>query len=729
MGAKGVVMRAGYSSTIGKFLKDTNVVGCLSVASANYCVLRTQTQAWEKEDTMLKEALVSFEPTGHIYFEYDIPRMAKRADVVVLINGVLFVLEFKVDLGVDAENQGSFSLADCDQVSDYAHEFSYFHSESHFCPIVPILVDTGAKDLPEEDSLEVDDYNVYKVLRCNSKEKLISIITSALIQIPQEARLKDYAAWENGVYEPTPTIVEVAETVYAEHTVEEISRSGVGAQGIKNATNAINAIIKDAYENKKKVICFLTGVPGAGKTLVGINLVSARQDIEANRVFLSGNYPLVKVLQTALVRNRSNTIDLVKARMRAGEVEQLTENQKNSLAGLDIRVDGKPNRKGVYSVKGSIKKGELERQVKTKIQLVPNFRKEYDRTTTPPNEHVFIFDEAQRAWDAIQVKRKEKRTDGMSEPDILLSYLNRHQDWCVAVALVGTGQDIHNGEAGISEWYKALTAKFPDWEICLAAIDNSTEFDAMRETHKELIRLNPDLHLKHPMRSFRAQQISDFVEALLIGKKGLDSAKVLLQELLAKGDDGRVKFPIYLTRNLSCAKNKIKEMAKGSERYGILISSRAKRLRYYGLFSSGNEFDQVAWFLDGKTSINSSYSMEIAGWEFKVQGLEIDYAIVGWDGDYKYDNTSGKFVCQRFAPSKAKWIPLKDEKDEDDESESVETRCRHLINAYRVILTRARQGMILFVPTGDITGKDKTVLPETYDSTYEFLKSIGIPEL
>lgn len=727
-------MRAGYSSTIEKFLKDSTVVGSLSNSNVNYCVLRTQVQAWKKEDMMLKEALVSFEPTGRIYFEYSIPRMAKRADVVVLINGVLFVLEFKVDLGVDSENQGSFSLADCDQVSDYTHMFSYFHSESHFCPIVPILIDTGAKDLPKEDALEIDDYNVYKVIRCNSKEKLVSIITSALTQIPQDARLKDYIAWENGIYEPTPTIVEVAETIYAEHSVEEISRSGVGAQGIKNATDAINAIIKDAYENKKKVICFLTGVPGAGKTLVGIKLVSSREEMEANRVFLSGNYTLVTVLQAALVEDRMMAINLIKARLEAGEKELLTQNQKNAIAGSSIKVGDKPQRDGTYKVTGGIKKEDVTRQVKTKIQLVSEFRKEYDRSTLPPNEHVFIFDEAQRAWNSGQIKKKEKRTDGMSEPDILLSYLDRHQDWCVAVALVGNGQDINEGEAGIVEWYKTLSKKFVGWDIYLASAEDSAEFNAMRETHKDSLKISPKLHLNHPMRSFRAQQISDFVEALLIGKEGFEAAKSLLQELLAKGEDGRVRFPIYLTRDFSLAKEKIKKMAKGSERYGVLASSKAVRLRHYGIITLKNDFNQIAWFLDGKNSINSSYSMEIAGSEFKVQGLEIDYAIVGWDGDYKYDSDSGKFVCHRFVPSKAEWekmVPAKvtKEKTKEEVEANFEIKKQHLINGYRVNLTRARQGMILFVPTGDITGRNKTVLPETYDSTYEFLKSIGIPEL
>lgn len=717
-------MRAGYVTTITEFLKDSNVVGRLSVASRNYCVLRTQCHAWEKEVLMLKEVLLSIGTEGRIYFEYDIPRMAKRVDVVVLIEGVLFVLEYKVDLGVDSNKCEGFSFADCDQVSDYAHEFSYFHSESHFCPIVPILIDTGVKKLKSIDSLEIEDHNVYRVLRCNSKESLASIIRGALYQIPKENRLNGYDVWEKGVYEPTPTIVEVAETVYSEHTVEEISRSGIGAQGIKKATDAINAIIKDAYENKKKVICFLTGVPGAGKTLVGINLVSNRKDVEANRVFLSGNYPLVKVLQTALVRDRVAMIDLLKERLKVGEKDQLTENQKKMMEEINISVSETPDKKGLYKIKGGIKKETIERQVKTKIQLVSNFRSEYDVTEAPPNEHVFIFDEAQRAWDATQVKSKEKRSDGMSEPDILLSYLERHLDWCVAVALVGDGQDIHNGEAGISEWYKALAQKFIGWEINVASKEHDKEFVEMYITHADSIKINPDLYLKHPMRSFRSKQISDFVEAILRGKNGVEDAKKILKDLSAKGEDGRVRFPIYITRDFDLAKKKIREMAKGSERYGALISSKAKRLRHYGLFALENDFDQVAWFLDGKESINSSYSLEIAGSEFKVQGLEIDYALVGWDGDYKYDGAKEEFICQNFSVSKAKWVPLSDKADE-----SVTIKRRHLINAYRVVLTRARQGMIIFVPTGDITGRDKTVLPETYNGTYNFLKSIGIHEL
>lgn len=715
-------MRVGYSATIADFCNDETVLGCLTKTSANYYVLRDQTQSWIKEIEMLKTILPGFELAGRIYFEYEIPRMAKRADVVLLIDGVMFVLEYKNELKSkkseeDELQKGYFSLADCDQVSDYAHEFSYFYSTSHFCPIVPILIDTGAKDLKEEDPLEIDDYNVYKVLRCNSGEKLAAILKKALAVIPKENRLQDYEAWEKGIYEPTPTIVEVAETVYAEHTVDEISRSGVGAEGITNATNAINAIIKDACENKKKVICFLTGVPGAGKTLVGIKLVSSREDMEANRVFLSGNYPLVTVLQAALVEDRIKSVSLIKDKLAANEA--LTLHQKGIIAGSNIKVAEKPDKKGNYKVTGNITKKEIARQVKTKIQLVPNFRTGFDESPFPPNEHVFVFDEAQRAWSSEKVKKEEKRTDGMSEPDILLSYLDRHQDWCVAIALVGTGQDIHDGEAGISEWYKALTNKFAGWEINVAKTENTEEFKQMYEVHKTSLKTNPSLYLKQPMRSFRAQQISDFVEALLLGKDGVDNAKILLQELSSEGEDGRVRFPVYITRNLALAKEKIISMAKGKERYGVLISSRAKRLRHYGMFAPAQDFDQVAWFLDEKTSINSSYSMEVAASEFKIQGLEIDYTLVGWDADFKYNKIKGKFECQNFSVSEGCWNCLS--------GETAETKCRYLTNAYRVILTRARQGMVIFIPTGD--KRDKTVLPEAYDETYEFLKSIGIPEI
>lgn len=717
-------MSIGYKGTISEFLANPDkVMTDLAKTGANYCVLKTQSQAWVKEINMLQEILpqISNQNEGRIFFEYEIPRMNKRVDVVLLLGGVLFVLEYKVSLDDEADTE-SYTFADCEQVADYALEFSYFHSESHFCPIVPILIKTGVSKY-EDSAFVLQEYNVYDVQRCNSSNSLKDIISRAIVELPHEHRLISYDSWVNGDYEPTPTIVEVSEALYANHSVEEITRSGAGAEGIKAATKTVNEIIDYARTNNKKVICFLTGVPGAGKTLVGINIASSRDESGANRVFLSGNYPLVKVLQEALIKNRQTTQDLIKARLISGE--DLTDYQKAIVNTIEeqckIKVSAKPSRKGIFKVTGGENKKKMEAQVKTKIQLVPNFRSRFDETNLPPNEHVFIFDEAQRAWSAKKVKKEEKRTDGKSEPDILLSYLDRHQDWCVAIALVGTGQDIHDGEAGIDEWYETLSSAFRDWEIYTAAETDTQAFQEMKSFHTDRFYLNAALHLDHPMRSFRAKDVSTFIEAMLNGQAGIENAKLALKKLNAVGDDGRVCFPLYITRDVEAAKNKIRSMAKGSERYGALISSKAKRLRRYGLFALGQDFDQVAWFLDDKNSIDSSFSMEVAASEFKVQGLEIDYALVGWDGDYKYDKNTGCFICRKFSVSKGEWMPIS--------GQEADIEIRHLINAYRVILTRARQGMVIFVPTGDISKKDKTVPPEAYDETYEFLKSIGISEL
>lgn len=462
-------------------------------------------------------------------------------------------------------------------------------------------------------------------------------------------------------------------------------------------------------------------MPGAGKTLVGMNLVASRDAGGANRVFLSGNYPLVKVLQEALIRNRMGMLGVVKERLMAGE--ELTPRQTELANAAGFRPRTSCNRRGQerISVSGRVRRKDVEREVVVKIQLVPHFRSGYDESNDAPNEHVFVFDESQRAWSAEKLRSDEKRTDGMSEPDILLSYLDRHQDWCVAIALVGGGQDIHDGEAGIGEWYKALANKFSGWEVYVASDDDSPEFLQMQATHHDSIHVNPALYLDHPMRSFRAQQVSDFVESLLTGRQGLEDARRILQELRERGEDGRVRFPVFVTRNLYDAKQKIKTLAHGHERYGMLISHTAKRLRHYGMFSLGQDFDQIGWFLDGKDSIESSYALEVAASEFKVQGLEIDYAIVGWDGDFMYDPTVGEFVCQNFRVSDGRWTNV--------DGANAETKRRYLTNSYRVILTRARQGMVIFVPTGDVTGHDQTVPTSVYNSTYDFLKSVGIPEL
>ena len=712
-------MRAGYRGTVGNFLQNPDrVISDLSTSGRTYCVVREQARTWREEVAMLRTVLAGLENNGRVYFEYDIPRVAKRSDVVLLINGILFVLEYKVDQTPNGAVRG-FNSSDVDQVEDYAYDFAYFHSKSHACPIVPILIDTHAADV--NDQLRVADCNVYEVRRCSTGNKLREIIDYAIANVGNANRIADYDDWERGVYEPTPTIVQAAEALYADQTVEEITRSGAGAEGIQNATATINAIVNDAQQNHKKVICFLTGVPGAGKTLVGMNLVASRDAGGANRVFLSGNYPLVKVLQEALIRNRVEMLEVIKGRMLADE--ELTQRQLDLANAAGLHKNVSVGRRGVrrISVSGRVRRKDVEREVEVKIQLVPHFRSGYDESLDAPNEHVFVFDESQRAWSAAKLQSDEKRVDGMSEPDILLSYLDRHQDWCVAIALVGGGQDIHDGEAGIGEWYKALANKFVGWDVCVAGEDVSPEFLQMQATHHDSIYVNPALYLDRPMRSFRAQQVSDFVEALLKGRQSLEDARRILQELSSRGEDGRVRFPVFVTRNLNDAKQKIRTMAHGHERYGMLISARAKRLRHYGMFSLGQDFDQIGWFLDGKDSIESSYALEVAASEFKVQGLEIDYALVGWDGDFMFDQTDGRFVCQNFSVSDGCWTKI--------DGASADTKRRYLTNAYRVILTRARQGMVIFVPTGDVTGSDQTVPTSVYNSTYDFLKSVGIPEL
>ncbi len=706
-------MKTGYKNSIKGFLENSDkVVTDLMAYGRTYCVLRDQGQAWVKEVEFLKMALAQYDDEGRIYFEYDIPRMAKRADVVVLARGILFVLEFKISL-LQGEKDKAYDSAGIDQVDDYAHDFSYFHSKSHSCPIVPILIDNAA--VAVNDSISVNDCAVYKVVRCNSPESLIEIMKKSDSEIPKDNRLHEpYSDWELGTYEPTPTIVQAAEALYANHTVDEITRSGAGATGIKNATEAINSIIATARKDRKKVICFLTGVPGAGKTLVGMNLVASRNGDNENRVFLSGNYPLVKVLQEALIRNRKKAFEILRDKARAGNQDALSEDQKKLLDGTGIVFDND-------KVKGRISRRNIESKVVTKIQLVAHFRSGYDEGASPPNEHVFVFDEAQRAWSAKKLLTDEHRTDGMSEPDILMSYLDRHDDWCVAIALVGGGQDIHDGEAGINEWYKTLSNKFSEWHVCLAKEDDSLEFKLLRDLHPENLMIDPCLHLDHPMRSFRAKRVSDFVEALLIGESGLKEAQAALADLKSVGEYGRVQFPVYLCRDLEKGKSKLRSIAIGTERYGTLISARARRLRHYGLVALDRDFNQIAWFLDGKESIDSSYSMEIAATEFKVQGLEIDYALVGWDGDFMYDKKTGKFKCQNFSVADGCWYEIN--------GNGAEEKKRYLTNAYRVILTRARQGMVIFIPEGDVTHRDRTVPPDVYNSTYDFLKKVGIEEL
>ena len=655
-------IRSFYSASIIDFnLQSKNeILGTIHSNSSSNEVTIQQSSAWEQEIDILKDQLRSLSE-GKIIFEYTIPRMGKRVDVVLLHKGIIFLLEFKCG---DTEYRASTY----DQVYDYALDLRNFQKESHNKLIVPIVVSTKAKPFSNQIILRE---RIVEPLRCN-QNNLGSIIK--MIVDSYEEELFDYLQWENSEYLPTPTIVEAAQALYRGHNVHEITRSDAGAENLTVTTNEINRIIEYSKANKRKSICFITGVPGAGKTLVGLNIAIERSNAQRGEhaVFLSGNYPLVTVLQEALARD---------------QVEQ------GDLNGVKIR------------------KKDALRETSAFIQIIHKYRDSFVNNTSVPPERVAIFDEAQRAWTHDMIKNFMSSKKGIqdfhsSEPEFLISTMDRQNDWAVVICLVGGGQEINTGEAGLPEWFDSLRRSFKHWDVYVTPELNDEEYCRDEKWETMLADLTifekKELHLATSIRSFRTPDLSAFVKALL--DADLFEAKRLYKKI-------ENKYPLVVTRELRKAKKWVKEHCQGTTRYGLLASSGALRLKPEGVFVK-NEIDVANWFLNGKDDVRSSYAFEDVVTEFDIQGLEIDYSIVAWDADYRYVN--GNWEHYNFKGTRWNSVRAPD-------------RILYLKYTYRVLLTRARQGMAIYIPQGSIT--DETRQPEFYDGIYNFLRAVGVPEI
>ncbi len=611
---------------------------------------------------ILKPALQHFPGASYLLLEFAIPRMGKRVDVILLAHGIVFVLEFKI-------GERHYTTHALDQVLDYALDLKNFHADSHARPIIPVLAATNAA--PYANAPRAFDDQVFAPLRVNR-----DTLGPLLGQLADDfaAPTFDPIAWRDSPYHPTPTIVEAAQALYRGHSVSEISRSDAGAINLSHTTTAIAAVIHASKTAGEKAICFVTGVPGAGKTLAGLNLANERlrDDRGEPAVFLSGNGPLVTVLREALARD---------------------EHSRRQASGQTLT-----------------KKAALTR-AQTFIQNIHHFRDEALTSSHPPRERITIFDEAQRAWTqhktADFMQRKRNYPDfSMSEPEFLISIMDRHVGWAVIVCLIGGGQEIHTGEAGLLEWFRVLRARFAHWRVYCSP--NLTDDEYLRgdpvEAHVAPHQLThePRLHLAVSVRSYRAEHVSAFVKALLDNSP--EVARSLLHQIASS-------YPLVLTRDLQHAKRWLRSQARASERYGLLASSGALRLRALGL-NVRADLDVANWFLAGKEDVRSSYYLEETATEFDIQGLELDWTCMVWDADLRYTGQGWRF--HEFVG--AKWRSINDT-----------TRQRYLLNAYRVLLTRARQGMVIVVPPGD--NNDPTRSSEYYDGTYHFLSQLGLRQL
>ena len=681
-----------YSDTIASFI-DRNVneiIGKLTLAS-QHDINDETSQSWVEEIYTLKEILQPYRFRGSIYFEYNIPRMGRRADVIVVIDGIIFVLEYKT-------SEQKFTREARTQVWDYALDLKNFHEQSAERILIPILV--APKESNKNCSLELKYYedNVYEPLQVNAS-KLRDAFAAVLESIPHDTQiLVTDDVWAKSGYEPTPTIIEAAIALYEENTVENITKHG---GDIDNASLELLNIINYCRDNNRKGICFITGVPGAGKTLIGLNTAIDQFNKGEKAVYLSGNFPLVNVLQEALTRDfvRRDKIKAKQENRKACTKEEARSKVKAFIQMIHHYRD-------LYLEGTQIEEG--------KIVPVPGYFQSHTDKAYIPAEHVAIFDEAQRAWTKDELcrfmrEKKNIKDFPFSEPEYLISCMDRQIDWGVVVCLVGNGQSINKGEAGLTEWIESIHRSYNDWDVYMSdyLLQSGDVTPEELSLIKDQLISKEDLHLKMSMRSFRSEKVSIFVNQLLALQK--EEAAATLKEL--------ENYPIVMTRSLETAKNWLRKHNRGSERMGILASSKAERLKAISI-NVRFKPDFVHWFLEDDSDIRSSNALEDTLTEFEVQGLEIDWSCVAWDADLRLNKNENLWQHYQLR-SGTKWQNIHKPQNRE-----------YQINAYRVLLTRARQGMVIVVPYGDNGNPpDETRKPEWYDGIYNYLKEIGIEEI
>lgn len=700
-----------YKSDFRSFIESDpySVLGRIHDAFHGQALTATD-EAWLGEIQLLQNVLLSWKEEAEIIFEYDIPRLGKRIDVVLLLRGLIFCLEFKV-------GQKDALQSDVEQVMDYALDLKNFHRYSHDRVIIPILIPTKHTSSSSSFTPSVYSDSIYNPLitGANGLQNLIQeVLKHANANTP--GTIQD---WIISPYTPTPTIIEAARSLYENHSVEDITRHEADKVTTDATIAYILEVINQSKRNREKSICFVTGVPGAGKTLVGLDVAvkqSYQDDGTFNEddgaVYLSGNGPLVAVLTEALAR------DNYKKSREKDDDKKLSDSRREVNKFIQIIHRYRDNM--LAKIKNPVVNGELEIDPDKAVKLQQSGYGEV--------EHVAIFDEAQRAWTHKRIADYLKRggTYGnklkvanfpMSEAAFLIWSLDQREDWATIVCLIGGGQEINTGEAGISEWIAALNERFPHWNVYIS--DKLTEPEYAEGKVNELLEHNPNvvysdkLHLGVSLRSFRAERLSAFVHSLLSFNP--DAAE-LYKNVVSHG------YPIVLTRSMDKARKWLRQQARGTQQTGILISkvsARFKPLAVHVLPQS--EDNAVHWFLEDKTDVRSSNYLEEAATEIQVQGLEVDFACVLWDADMRYDN--GKWTFWKFN-GKTQWTPEKNYEPQ-----------KYMLNAYRVLLTRARQGMVICVPKGNERTthegfpEDPTRQPSFYDSTYEYFKRLGLAEI
>jgi hypothetical protein len=638
-------VRAWWSGSLQNFseTKDQHILGQLAANAIK--AFRTneaeQLRAWAWQLELLRPTLAALPQRWRLLLEYPLIRLGRRLDAVLITDRAIIVIEFKA-------LESGFTTDARIQAEDYAHDLRDFHAGSRDHVIVPILVaGSGKPNRPQWGFPWPGVSAVYDALPA----QLSDLLQNILERIPP--RDIDIDAWENAPYRPVPTIIEAARALYEKHGVAEIKAARADTANLSRTTAAILQAIRQARDEQKYFIVFVTGIPGAGKTLCGLDVVFSP---EAEGTFLTGTLPMVYVLKAAFAEDAA----------RAGTRSSRTARHES----------------------------------KAKIESIVGFLRDNKEREEGPAERVIVFDEAQRAWDA----KKFKHT--ISEAAFVLDIMQRHKDYAVIVALVGNGQEIHTGEAGLAEWGKALTER-PQWHIRAApGVLTAPEpkqrlFDA---PPAELV-VDPDLHLNIPIRNIRSPTAASWIEAVLRGERA---------EALRHAGDG---LPIFITRSLTTMRRHLRHLTRGERRAGLVCSSGAKRLVADGIWPKFDHMDDATvanWFLKRWPDVRASDALEMPATEFACQGLELDFVGLCWGGDLLWQ--SG-WTARRFRGTK--WQNVQREEDR-----------AYTLNTYRVLLTRARADTIIWVPQGE--AQDKTRCPKEFDEIAAFLVDCGarsLPEI
>ena len=615
-------MKCCYANNIAAFLSEEKSKWINQMKDSFEAMLEmplgeSQIRAWKDCFDVLKEQLPSVArvcPNFDIVFEYCLPyESGRRPDVLLISKEQVIVLEFKQNFRV--------IHADIDQTAAYARDIREYHYESRNSKVSAILVLTHA----DENAADVDTTTGVAIAPRTT-------LAATILEMVEAANTRtDINQWLSSKYEPLPTIVEAAKLFVKNEELPNIRR--VNSTCIPQAIECLTEVSEYAEKNRKHVVAFVTGVPGAGKTFLGLKYVYdiCKSSEHVNSVYLSGNGPLVAVLTQAL---------------------------HSSVFVKDLH--------------------------KVVNQYLANGAPDF-------NNNIVVFDEGQRAWDVHQMSAK--RNTDKSEPDIMIELCEKRLDWCVLLVLVGEGQEIHNGEnSGIAQWNTAIDKSGAAWEIIcpdklLSVFPGKTIIESENRAA---------LNLSMSLRTHLAGDVSKFANALVDGD--IATARALSDGIIKQG------FGMYVTRNLKRAKMYLQERYhdEPTKRFGMIASSKGRLLREYGM---DNSFQGALgiyyvgkWFNAEPDHPKSCCALDTVATEFSCQGLEIDMPLIGWDNDMLWD---GK-----------KWAKFKHAESEDSDTNTYRK------NSYRVLLTRGRDGFVIYVPPA-----------AAMDGVYSVLLNAGVKTL